>query len=313
MAGTYGKAQKEVPTFSQFGDTFLERYAAVHNKASERSSKRKAIKTYLAATFNAKRLDEITSADFAAFAAAQREKGLSPKTVNNRLLVLHRMLVVAKEWGHEIAVPTLKLLRVPKASFDFLTFEEAERLVEAAGRSPLPWLRPAVVVALNTGLRVGEVLALRWADVDLKAGRMVVKHSDYYGEEDDPKSNRWREIPLNTKAREALKAHRHLRSDRVFCHDDGERLRYRQVQTPLDHVCELAGLRRVTWHVLRHSFASHLVMRGVVLKSVQELMGHGDLATTMRYAHLAPGYTDAAVAALEAPAGQQPVNEVLVK
>ena len=84
--------------------------------------------------------------------------------------------------------------------------------------------------------------------------------------------------------------------------EGGRNLKRGEAKWPLYRACMRAGLRRVGWHVLRHTFASHLVMRGVPLKAVQELLGHEDIATTMRYAHLAPGVTRDAVLLLDAPA-----------
>ena len=75
----------------------------------------------------------------------------------------------------------------------------------------------------------------------------------------------------------------------VFCEPDGAALGHSTMQHALWRAARLAGLRRIGWHTLRHSFASHLVMRGVPLKVVQELMGHATVQMTMRYSHLAPG------------------------
>ena len=74
----------------------------------------------------------------------------------------------------------------------------------------------------------------------------------------------------------------------VFCDDDGEMLTKGECKWPLWRACKRAGLRRIGWHVLRHTFASHLVMRGVPLKAVQELLGHATMEMTMRYSHLSP-------------------------
>ena len=75
-----------------------------------------------------------------------------------------------------------------------------------------------------------------------------------------------------------------------------------ELAKPLWRACRRAGLRRVGWHILRHTFASHLVMRGVPLKAVQELLGHTTIQMTMRYSHLAPEIGRQAVAVLEQPA-----------
>lgn len=197
-------------------------------------------------------------------------------------------------------------------SFDFLTFEEAERLIAAAAKVPAQGKRDRfavgagdwgrmILVALRTGMRIGELLALRWPNVQMKARKIHVCESFVRGVVGSPKSGRAREVPLSRQALEELKAQRHLRGELVFCDGDGKRLTQDQVEKPLRLACEKAGLRRVTWHVLRHSFASHLVMRGVPLKAVQELLGHASMEMTMRYAHLAPEVRSHAVDVLDQP------------
>ncbi len=114
-----------------------------------------------------------------------------------------------------------------------------------------------------------------------------------------PKSSKVREVPLSGEAIAALKAHRHLRGESVFCDAGGHLLTQGETQAPLWSACKRAGLRRIGWHVLRHTFASQLVMRGVPLKAVQELLGHASLAMTLRYSHLAPEVSRDAVRLLD--------------
>jgi hypothetical protein len=91
----------------------------------------------------------------------------------------------------------------------------------------------------------------------------------------------------------------HLRGPLVFCDQDGQMLVKTECKWPLWRACQRAGLRRISWHVLRHSFASHLAMRGVPLKVVQELLGHTTMDMTMRYAHLSSNIPREAVKALD--------------
>ncbi|HKA42690.1 MAG TPA: site-specific integrase [Burkholderiales bacterium] len=104
----------------------------------------------------------------------------------------------------------------------------------------------------------------------------------------EPKSGKGRDVPLSNDALTALKQQQHLRGPLVFCADDGRMFKKNEKKWPLWRACKKAGLRMIGWHALRHTFASHLVMRGVPLKAVQELMGHATIEMTMRYSHLSP-------------------------
>jgi integrase len=297
--GTY-RARKEeppkvVPTVETFSQDFLDTYAVTNNKPSEVDTKRALFRRHLLPTFGKLSLDKITIAEIEKFKAKMIKEEYSPKTVNNCLTALRKMLAVAQEWGLMEHLPKFKWLKTPDAEFDFLTFEEAERLVGGADGQ----FRPMMLLALRTGLRQGELLALRWDDVDLTAGRLVVRQNAVRGRIGTPKNGRTREIPLSPQAVRALKEHRHLKGELVFSQPDGRLLTKGECKHPLWRACRRAGLRRVGWHVLRHTFASHLVMTGEPLKAVQELMGHATIEMTMRYSHLSPDVKRDAVLKLD--------------
>ena len=174
-------------------------------------------------------------------------------------------------------------------------FDEADRLVAAAEGE---W-RTMILVAMRTGMCVGELLGLRWVDVDLSVGRIHVCQSYVKGHCGLPKSGKPREIPLGDDVIEALRVHRHERGPLVFCDAAGNVLTAGLLGWPLKRAVKRAGLRAIGWHVLRHTFASHLAMRGVPLKVIQELLGHASIVTTMIYAHLAPHVARDAVRVLD--------------
>ena len=209
------------------------------------------------------------------------------------------MLRIAKQWGIISNVPHIQSLKVPPQSFDFLSFDEAEKLVESTEGQ---W-KAMILLALKTGLRLGELRALRWEDVDLKAGRILVQQAAWRDTIGTPKNGRPREVPLSDQALEILRRHRHLRGGFVFCGRDGAMFTVSSCNRPIWLACRRAQLRRIGWHVLRHTFASHLVMRGAYIKAVQELLGHSDIKMTMRYAHLSPGVRRDAVQLLDKPNG----------
>jgi integrase len=156
------------------------------------------------------------------------------------------------------------------------------------------YLQPMVLLTVNTGLRRGEVLQLRWTDVDMLQRKLLVRG-------DNAKNGKTRHIPLNN---EALTTLRKWRSDSpstewVFAGRGGERMR--AVKTSWKRVLRSAAIIDFRWHDLRHHFASQLVMKAVDLNTVRELLGHSDLTMTLRYAHLSPEHKADAVAKLCEP------------
>ena len=179
LDGTFGKVeQKVVPTLAEFEKEFISNYAESNNKKSEVMTKKGVFKHHLVPAFGAKRLDQIGARDIEAFKSLKLRQGKSAKTVNNMSTILRKMLSVAQEWGVIPFLPKVKWLKVPPNKFDFLTFEEADRLMAAAEGE---W-RTMITLALKTGLRLGELLALSWDDVDLVAGRLVVSRNLSRGE-----------------------------------------------------------------------------------------------------------------------------------
>jgi len=291
------------PTVSKFWEKFLE-HSEAKNASSTVDSKKQIFRDHIEPTLGAR---PVRSIDYATIEDLKhsllKPRGpLGAKTVNNVLTVLRRMLAVAKKRKVIDEIPEIEWLKVERPKFDFFAFDEAPRLVEAADGE---WVT-MFLVALRCGLRQSELLGLRWEDVDLVAGKVHIRQAIVRGKVKPPKNGKPREVPLSNEARASLKSHRHLRGPMVFCDLDGKVLTKGECKHPLWRACKRAGLRRVGWHVLRHTFASHLAMRGVPLKVIQELLGHATIQMTMRYAHLSPEVSRDAVQLLDA--GDQPVT-----
>ena len=277
---------KEVPTFAAYADDFKKTYVLANNKPSERSMKASILKHHLLPVFGLMQLDAIKMHSIETLKASLLGKGLSRKRVNNILACLGKMLRYAHEIELIEVVPKVKLLKVAPPQFDFLTFEELSRLVEAVKDEPERLA--LILLGADAGLRQGESMALQWGDVDLVAGVLTIRRSSWQGLIGTPKSGRERKVPLTVRLQAALKAIRHLKSELVLCHQDGEPFTQSAIEAALRFGCKRAGLRSIGSHVLRHTFCSHLAMRGAAPKAIQELVGHSTLTMTLRYMHLAP-------------------------
>lgn len=294
---TPSRATKEVPTFSAYAAEFTKTYVNANNKPSERAMKASILKHHLLPVFGTMRLDAIKLQQIEAFKASLLEKKLSRKRANNIVGCLGKMLRYAHEIELLEVVPRVKLLKVPPQEFDFLTFEELSRLLDAVKDDPER--RALILAGSDAGLRQGEMIALQWSDVDLVAGTLTVRRSSWRGIVGTPKSGKDRKIPLTARLRAALRAHRHLRAELVFCHADGSPFTQSAIEAALRFACKRAGLRSIGSHVLRHTFCSHLAMRGAAPKAIQELVGHSTLTMTLRYMHLAPTALREAVSLLD--------------
>jgi integrase len=158
-----------------------------------------------------------------------------------------------------------------------------------------------VLLGGEAGLRCGEMMALEWSDVDLTKRQLRVQRSDWKGHVTATKGGRVRFVPLTVRLTAALTAHRHLRGRRVLCQPDGSPLTQKIVQGHVRRSARRAGLDKSGVHRLRHTFCSHLAMRGAPARASQDLAGHSDLSTTQRYMHLSPAAVEAAIRLLDGP------------
>jgi site-specific recombinase XerD len=139
--------------------------------------------------------------------------------------------------------------------------------------------------------------------VDLAKRQLCVRQSDWNGQLGTPKSGRIRYVPLTQRLTAALVEHRHLRSKRVLCQTDGSPFTRQIVQNRMNLASRRAKVRKGV-HILRHTFCSHLSMRGAPARAIQELAGHADLTMTQRYMHLSPAALDAAIRLLDDTRGE---------
>ena len=182
----------------------------------------------------------------------------------------------------------------------FHDFPAYERLVEAAKADPNAYV--IVLLGGEAGLRCGEMMALEWSDVDLRQDQIRVSHSEWRGHVTEPKGGRIRYVPLTARLAAALRQHQHLRGQRVLVNRDGRSFTLEMVEDQVRLAARRAGLEDDGVHILRHTFCSHLAMRGAPARAIQELAGHANLSTTQRYMHLSPAAVRGAIELLNQPA-----------
>lgn len=288
-------------TLADFAPRFLSGYATANRqKPSGIAAKECILRVHLKPQLGAKPLDEISTEDVQRLKS--RLAGKSAKTVNNVLTVLNVMLRTAVEWGVIDRMPcAIRLVRVPPTRAAFHDEREYEKLVTVAKKQGLSEYL-IILLGGDAGLRCGEMMALRWSDVDLGSEnpQLTVEQSDWKGHVTSPKGGRLRHVQLTRRLTDALRSARHLRGERVLMDEDGKPMTQKVVQGVVLRVSRRAGVRPGV-HILRHTFCSRLAMRGIPVRTIQELAGHQDLGTTQRYMHVSPSAVSEAIRALDHP------------
>jgi len=222
-------------------------------------------------------------------------EGKAPGTVNRKMAMLKHVIRKANDWGmaDDATLRTIrkvKQMKEPPGRLRYLTGEEVQRLLATCQEH----LRPIVIMALNTGMRRGEILKLKWEDVNLRNGFLMVK---------DTKNGESRSVPINATVRALLDGLvRRVDSSYVFFNRKGKP--FKQVTHSFDSACRKAGIMDFHFHDLRHSAASFMAMGGVSLLAIGMILGHKTASMTKRYSHLSPGHLQSAVAVID-----QAINE----
>ncbi len=279
---------REVPTLTGFKPTFMKLYVVPNNKPSEQISKECIFNTRLLPELGRFRLDRITTEKVEQLKGKWVAEGLSPSRINNILTCIQKTLRYASDDLKRFdgaKLPRIKFLKKPKPDFRFLEREELDQLIEGAGDDAEG--KAAVLCASQAGLRMGEVRSLMWPDIDFKREAITVQRTDYRGYEGTPKGGRLRRVPMTFELVQALKAIRHAKPY-IFSHTDGKMWSRGDIDTRLRRACRQAHLPQTGWHVLRHTFCSHLAMAGATVRAIQELAGHASITTTQMYMHLSP-------------------------
>lgn len=232
-------------------------------------------------------LNQISVQDVEMFQNTLIQRGLKPGGVNRLVSTFKAMISKAVDWNMATE-ETLKRIRKVKNlkgeqhRLKYLTNEEIHRLINSCTGA----LRAVVITALNTGMRRGEILNLKWSQIDLKNGFILL--------DTNTKTGRKREIPINATLRATLQnIPRRIDTPKVFPD-------IRDFRKSFASALKKAGIDPdFRFHDLRHTFASHLVMSGVDITTVSKLLGHTTVTMTLRYAHLAPAHLVSGVQKLD--------------
>jgi integrase len=266
--GEYAKPHKI--TVAEFGVQYLE-YA----KANKRSWLRdEQIMKHLSVSFGNMLLTDIGPLPIERY-KLERLRAAAPATVNREIALLKHLFNMADQWGvyrGRNPVKGVKFLSEDSLRFRSLTEEEEARLLQCCS----PYLQDLVTFAIHTGLRLGDILNLKWKEVDIGQDAITFLAQ---------KTQRILEVPLNNEAARVVRGWHGIRKCEYVFYNPETGNQFKDLWLGLKKACHKAALKGVTWHTFRHTFASRLTHQGADLVTVKELLGHANIATTMRYAH----------------------------
>lgn len=276
-------------TFQEFADNAIE-YAKKH-KANPTDDEQKI--GILVQEFGDRPASSLTQQELAAFLES---RNTSPATFNRYRATLSMIYreAIRNGWTERNPARLIRAKKEDNGRIRFLSDEEEKNLRKVITAEYSDRYRNEFEVALHTGMRRSEQFTLGWDQTNLKTQQIHLLKT---------KNGSDRAIPLNSVAMAALERQYSIsgKFERVFVTEDGKAFIRKAIRRWFDEAVVKAGIRDFTWHCLRHTFCSRLVMAGVPLKTVQELMGHKTIQMTARYAHLSPDYLKNAVEMIAAP------------
>ena len=273
---------EEFSLTSKLPTILIEKFAEIYLQRRQhlRSSKRDdlSVRTLLR-YFKGKILTSIKPQDIEDYIGIRRNNGLSNATINRELACLKRMYNLAIKWEKAKFNPVndVEFLKEPPGRTRFLSEKECQKLIQCADNH----LKPIIITALNTGMRLGEILSLTQEQVHIDS---VINP---YIELEQTKNNKKRFVPLNNDMIFLFKS---LKNGTPFIFLSTRKKPLLSVRKPFEKALSKAGISNFRFHDLRHTFASHYVMNGGDLLSLKEILGHSDIKMVERYAHLASAH-----------------------
>lgn len=267
---------------------FIEHYSKINNKFSS-YRRNKQIAATLVKYFGGRLIYHIENVDVEGYKKSRKEQGVSFFKINREMALLKTVLNKAKEWEVlQTPVPKINLFKVDNRRVRYLPEDEYRKLLNLSEEP----LRAIILIAVNTGMRRGELLSLKWKDVDVKEQIITLW---------DTKNREKRHIYMNSVVADAFIGVRGSdTSDYVFLGKEGNTyISESYVSHMFSRFVEQAGIKDFRYHDMRHTFGIWLAMEGFSLKTIQELFGHKFIEMTLRYAHLSPEHKKMAVERME--------------
>lgn len=277
----FPESDKSKVKFSDLADEYMVKYS----RRVKRSWRRDEISlNHLVPAFGDMFLDDITPKMIENYRMQREGDGAKPGTINREHGLLKAMFSKAIDWGYTKENPA-KRVKLAKETprTRFLTAEEINRLLEAAKSQRSPQLIPILVMALNTGMRKGEILNLRWGDVDFTRRAIFVRKT---------KNDQPREVPMTDWLfdtlcdwrKKSIQMQKTLDNEQVFSNNTSQPVR--SIRTAFERALKRARIENFRFHDLRHTAASQMYMSGLDIKFIKEIGGWKTLQMVDRYSHI---------------------------
>lgn len=289
-------------SFASAAELMVRELEELDRKPTTLDNYQSILRAHLLPRFGELAVNRVRKRDVEEFMAAPAEAGLADRTRSGIFKLLSQVFTFAERhgWCETNPCRSVRRPRVRESSeIRFLNQQELEALIASVGVSAKPFGstdRAIFLTAAMTGMRQGELLALRWRDVDWEAKRIRVRRNYTRGHWSTPKSRSGeRAVPLAAKVEMELRSH--LRRTRFSGEDDlvfanpvsGEVLPHSPLVRRFKKALKAAAVRKVRFHDLRHTFGTRIAAAGVPMRVLQEWMGHRDYRTTLIYADYEPG------------------------
>lgn len=285
-------------TFLEFTEKWFEEKVKPRNSKKTQDTYRRELDKHLLPMFAKTPLGNITHSHANQLIANLKSKNLSNKTTNNVVNTLKAILNIAVKWDYIAKNPLYgyQTLRLNPNTFKFWTDTEISQFLRSTLKDPLYALW---TIAINTGMRKGELLGLCWDRINLTQDRIeITRMFNRYGLQEHTKTYEKRILPINDGVKNLfLRLLKEQKKPRfVFARPDGRPLDYNHLTREFHNAQKRAGItNRIRFHDLRHTFASQFMMHGGNVFTLQKLLGHKSVNMTMKYAHLSDDFLRDAV------------------